>query len=103
MVKMTNMPLKNTVYEIIKENVSLTDAELSKKLSKEEAIVPEDKFNKLLLDLEILGLIKVSWLTKDTRRIEVVTEKEEIDEIESQSKEMMENDYEASFPGTENN
>ncbi|HXV66110.1 MAG TPA: hypothetical protein VD731_02620 [Nitrosopumilaceae archaeon] len=97
------MPLKNTVYEIIKENVSLTDAELSKKLSKEEAIVPEDKFNKLLLDLEILGLIKVSWLTKDTRRIEVVTEKEEIDEIESQSKEMMENDYEASFPGTENN
>lgn len=103
MVKMTNMPLKNTVYEIIKENGSLTDAELSKKLSKEEAIVPEDKFNKLLLDLEILGLIKVSWLTKDTRRIEVVTEKEEIDEIESQSKEMMENDYEASFPGTENN
>lgn len=103
MVKMTNMPLKNTVYEIIKENGSLTDAELSKKLSKEAAIVPEDKFNKLLLDLEILGLIKVSWLTKDTRRIEVVTEKEEIDEIESQSKEMMENDYEASFPGTENN
>ena len=103
MVKMTNMPLKNTVYEIIKENGSLTDTELSKKLSKETAIVPEDKFNKLLLDLEILGLIKVSWLTKDTRRIEVVTEKEEIDEIESQSKEVMENDYEASFPGTENN
>ena len=103
MVKMTNMPLKNTVYEIIKENGSLTDAELSKKLSKEAAMIPEDKFNKLLLDLEILGLIKVSWLTKDTRRIEVVTEKEEIDEIESQSKEMMENDYEASFPGTENN
>ena len=103
MVKMTNMPLKNTVYEIIKENGSLTDTELSKKLSKEAAIIPEDKFNKLLLDLEILGLIKVSWLTKDTRRIEVVTEKEEIDEIESQSKEMMENDYEASFPGTENN
>jgi len=102
MVKMVNMPLKNIIYDIIKENVSLTDSELSKKLTKDEVLVPEDKFNKLLLDLEILGLIKVSWLTKDTRRIEVVTEKEELDEIESQNKEIMEKDYEASFPGTEN-
>jgi hypothetical protein len=53
--------------------------------------------------LEILGLVKVSWLTKDTKRIEVVIEKEEIDEIESQNQEMKEKDYEASFPGTENN
>ena len=99
---MVNMPLKNIVYDLIKENVSLTDSELEKKLAKDEVLVPEDKFNKLLLDLEILGLIKVSWLTKDTRRIEVITEKEELDEIESQNKEMMENDYESSFPGTEN-
>ena len=99
---MVNMPLKNIVYDLIKESVSLTDIELAKKLTKEEVLVPEDKFNKLLLDLEILGLIKVSWLTKDTRRIEIVTEKEESDEIESQNKEMIENDYEASFPGTEN-
>lgn len=99
---MTNMPLKNTMFDIIKENVSLTDIELSKKLTKEGLVVPEDKFNKILLDLEILGLVKVSWLTKDTRRIELVTEKEEIDEIESQNQEMIEKDYEASFPGTEN-
>ncbi|HEY7367231.1 MAG TPA: hypothetical protein VH562_02075 [Nitrosopumilaceae archaeon] len=96
------MPLKNTIFDIIKENVSLTDVELSKKLTKEGLVVPEDKFNKTLLDLEILGLVKVSWLTKDTRRIELVTEKEEIDEIESQNQEMIEKDYEASFPGTEN-
>jgi len=99
---MTNIPLKNTIFDIIKENVSLTDVELSKKLTKEGLVVPEDKFNKMLLDLEILGLVKVSWLTKDTRRIELVTEKEEIDEIESQNQEMIEKDYEASFPGTEN-
>ena len=99
---MTNIPLKNTIFDIIKENVSLTDVELSKKLTKEGVVVPEDKFNKILLDLEILGLVKVSWLTKDTRRIELVTEKEEIDEIESQNQEMIEKDYEASFPGTEN-
>ena len=100
---MPNLPLKDLVYDVIKENQSLTDGELSKKLTKQGLLIPEDKFNKLLLDLEILGLVKVSWLTKDTRRIELVVEKEQIDEIESQNKEMMEKDYEASFPGTENN
>lgn len=64
-------------------------------------IVPEDKFNKLLLDLEILGLIKVAWITKDARRIEIVTIKEEIDIVDEQNQEMMEKDYEASFPGFE--
>jgi hypothetical protein len=103
MVKMANLPLKNIVFDKIKENGSLTDVELSKKLTKEGVLIPEDRFNKLLLDLEILGLVKVSWLTKDTKRIEVVIEKEEIDEIESQNQEMKEKDYEASFPGTENN
>lgn len=98
---MTNLPLKDVVYDIIKQNESLTDGELSKKLTKEGLLIPEDKFNKLLLDLEILGVVKVSWLTKDTRRIELVVEKEEVDEIESQNKEMMEKDYEASFPGLE--
>jgi len=102
-VKMANAPLKNIVFEIIKENVSLTDAELSKKLTKDGILVPEDQFNKLLLDLEIMGLVKVSWLTKDSKRIEVVVEKEVVDEIETQNKKMIEKDYEASFPGTENN
>ena len=100
---MTNSPLKNQVYDIIKENESLTDEELSKKLTKDGLLLPDDQFNKLLLDLEIMGLITVSWMTKDSRRIEVISEKEVEDEIESQNKEMMEKDYEASFPGTENN
>ena len=97
------IPLKNTVYDKIKENESLTDTELSKALIKDGIIIAEDRFNKLLLDLEILGLIKVTWLTKDTRRVEVVVQKEDIDEVEMQNKEMMEKDYEASFPGAENN
>ena len=97
------IPLKNTVYDKIKGNESLTDTELSKALIKDGIIIAEDRFNKLLLDLEILGLIKVTWLTKDTRRVEVVVQKEDIDEVEMQNKEMMEKDYEASFPGAENN
>jgi len=95
------IPLRNTIYDKIKEVGSLTDVELYKILVKEGYVLPEDKFNKLLLDLEILGLITVVWITKEERRIEVVIVKKEIDEIEEQNKEMMEKDYEASFPGFE--
>jgi hypothetical protein len=95
------IPIRNTVFEKIKTAGSLTDSELFKSLSKDGFIITEDKFNKILLDLEILGLINVAWFTKDKRRIEVILVKEEIDEIEKQNKEVMEKDYEASFPGFE--
>jgi len=95
------IPIRNTVFDKIKEAGSLTDSELFKSLSKDGFIMTEDKFNKILLDLEIMGLINVAWFTKDKRRIEVVIIKEEIDEVEEQNKEVMENDYEASFPGLE--
>ncbi|EGP94144.1 hypothetical protein [Nitrosarchaeum koreense] len=95
------IPLRNKVFEKIKEVNSLTDVELYKALTKDGMIISEDKFNKLLLDLEILGLIKVAWITKDTRRIEIVVIKEEIDIVDEQNQEMMEKDYEASFPGFE--
>ncbi len=97
------IPLKNLVFEKIKEHGSLTDSELSKTLIKDGFVIAEDRFNKLLLDLEIMGLIKVSWLTKDKRRIEIVTQKEEEDAVDVQNRARMEKDYEASFPGTENN
>ena len=95
------IPLKNIIHEKIKEVNSLTDVELYKSLTKDGMIISEDKFNKILLDLEILGLIKVAWITKDARRIELVTIKEEVDIVDEQNQEMMEKDYEASFPGFE--
>ncbi len=95
------IPLRNTVYDTIKEANSITDVKLFKKLVKEGYALPEDKFNKVLLDLEILGLITVVWITKDERRIEVVNVEKEIDKIEEQNKETIEKDYEASFPGFE--
>ena len=49
-----------------------------------------------------MGLITVSWITKDTRRIEIVSIQEEEDEIENSNKKMMEKDYESSFPKAEN-
>ncbi len=93
------IPIRNTVFDKIKEANRLTDVELYKSLAKDGYVIAEDRFNKILLDLEILGLITVSWVTKDERRIEVVTIKQEVDEIEEQVKETMESDYEASFPG----
>jgi len=95
------IPLRNTVYEKIKDSASLTDVELYKSMTKDGLIIPEDKFNKLLLDLEILGLITVVWITKDERRIEATVIEAEVDGVEEQNKEMMEKDYEASFPGFE--
>lgn len=96
------IPLKNIIFDKISQEGSLTDTELLKALAKKGYVLAEDRFNKLLLDLEILGLIKVAWMTKDTRRIEVFAQSEEEDEVEAENKKMMEKEYEASFPGTEN-
>ena len=89
---------KNLVLEKIKESTTITDKVLSKQLTSDGYIISEGFFNQLLLDLEIMGLITVSWITKDTRRIEIVSNQEEEDEVENSNKKMMEKDYESSFP-----
>ncbi len=94
------MPIRNHVLDIIKQKESYTDKELLKILAKDETAITESEFNKVLLDLEIMGLISVSWVTKDSRRIEAITEKIEEDEYEEQIKEAEEKDYEASFPSS---
>ena len=48
--------------------------------------------------MEIMGLINVSWMTKDTRRIEIVSNQEEDDDVELQNEKTLEKDYENSFP-----
>ena len=88
---------KNIILEKIKSEGSLTDKSLSKSLSKDGYLISDDLFNKTLLDLEIMGLINVSWITKNTRRVETITGQIE-DEVEIQNKKMLEKDYEASFP-----
>ena len=100
MVKMT-IPIKNKILEKIKESDGLTDKELSKLLVKNEIILPDSEFNKILLDLEIMGLITVTWMTKHTKRIEVVSVTKEDEEYEKQIKDSEDKDYEASFPGTD--
>jgi hypothetical protein len=84
--------------EKIKEKGSITDTTLVKNLIKDGYQISNDLFNKTLLDMEIMGLINVNWLTKDTRRIEIVTSQEEEDDVELQNQKSLEKDYENSFP-----
>ena len=89
---------KNIVIDKIKELGSITDKVLVKRLVKDGYNLSDDLFNKILLDMEIMGLINVSWLTKDTRRIAIVSKQEEEDDVEMQNKKTLEKDYENSFP-----
>ena len=84
--------------EKIKESGSITDKTLARSIAKDGYNMPDDLFNKTLLDMEIMGLVKVNWLTKDTRRIEIISIQTEEDEVEAQNKKTLEKDYENSFP-----
>jgi hypothetical protein len=70
-----NNPIRNIVYEKIKQSGNIADSDLTKILRKDNNILlSEADFNKVLLDLEIYSLIRVTWITKDKRRIEVARE-----------------------------
>ena len=94
------MQYKNLVLEKVKETGSITDTVLIKSLAKDGYHLPTDIINKILLDLEIMGLVNVSWLNKSTRRIEIASDQNVDDEVELENKKSLENDYEASFPAT---
>ena len=89
--------------EKIKESGSISDKTLIKSLAKDGYNMSDELFNKTLLDMEIMGLVTVNWLTKDTRRIEIISVQEEEDEVEAQNKKVLEKDYENSFPESNGN
>jgi len=64
--------LRTIVFEKIKQYGNITDQELINALSKDNINTLENDLNKILLDLEIYGLIHVTWITKDKKRIEIV-------------------------------
>jgi hypothetical protein len=62
-----NNPIRNIVYEKIEKAGNITDSDLTNILRKDNNILlSEADFNKVLLDLEIYSLIRVTWITKDT-------------------------------------
>ena len=64
--------MRTIVFEKIKQYGNITDQELINALSKDNVNTLENDLNKILLDLEIYGLIHVTWITKDKKRIEIV-------------------------------
>ena len=87
----------------IMESGSITDKTLVKSLIKDGHNISDALFNKTLLDMEIMGLVSINWLTKDTRRIEIVSSRQEVDEVEMQDKKTLEKGYEDSFPESQDN
>jgi hypothetical protein len=71
---MMKYPIRNLMYEKIRQAGTLTDADLAKELAKDGITLADSDFNKTLLDLEIYGLVRVSWVTKEKRRIELVAD-----------------------------
>ncbi len=64
-------PLRYVVHEILKTEKNATDDELLEMLNKSGSC-SINELNKVLLHLEILGLVDVRWIGKDKRRIELI-------------------------------
>ena len=71
-------PLHTLLVEILESNKgSLIDSQLFKQLKKLSGGLDDRLFNKVLMRLELEGLIHVFTLTKNRRRIELVPPKRE--------------------------
>jgi len=70
-------PVRNVIYEKIKQAGNIMDSDLVNALTKDAIDLNESALNKILLDLEIYGLIRVSWVTKDKRRIEAIVDSQQ--------------------------
>jgi len=69
-------PLRYAAFEWLKEKKAATDAELLEGLNKNGGKCSPEEMNKVLMQLEILGLITVRWVGKDKRRLEVLEKPE---------------------------
>lgn len=72
------LPLRFIVYDFLKAEKNATDVEVLEMLNK---LGPHSmsELNKVLLQLEILGLVGVRWIGKDKRRIELVEPPQPVD------------------------
>ena len=56
----------------MKEKKSATDGDLLEALNKNGNKCSPDELDKLLMQLEILGLVTIRWVSKDKRRVELL-------------------------------
>ena len=55
----------------MKEKKSATDDDLLEALNKNGSKCSPDELDKVLMQLEILGLVSIRWVSKDKRRVEL--------------------------------
>ncbi|MCP8322742.1 MAG: hypothetical protein L6N96_00990 [Candidatus Methylarchaceae archaeon HK02M2] len=65
-------PLKNILYEKLKQQKNILDVDLINELKKEDPDINTRDLNKALMQLEIMGLISVNWVRKDAKRVEII-------------------------------
>lgn len=65
-------PLRFAAFEWIREKKRATDDDLMEALNKNGSRCSPDDMDKLLMQLEINGLVTVRWVGKDKRQIEFV-------------------------------
>ena len=65
-------PLRFAAFEWIKEKKRTTDDDLMEALSKNGSKCSPDDMDKVLMQLEILGLVTIRWVGKDKRQVEFV-------------------------------
>jgi hypothetical protein len=63
-------PLRYAAFEWIREKKSTTDGDLLEALNKNGSRCSPDELDKILMQLEILGLVTIRWVAKDKRRVE---------------------------------
>lgn len=68
--------MKYAAFEWLKEKKAATDAELLEALNKNGNKCSQEELNKILMNLEILGLVTIRWVGKDRRRLEVLEKQE---------------------------
>ncbi|MCP8305223.1 MAG: hypothetical protein H3Z50_07155 [archaeon] len=69
-------PLKNILYEKLRQQKNILDVELLDELKKEDPEITTRDLSRALMQLEIMGLISVSWVRKDARRVEIIEKTE---------------------------
>jgi hypothetical protein len=70
-------PLRYAAYEWLKGAKNATDGDLLEALNKNGNKCSPDELSKVLMQLEILGLITIRWVAKEKRRIEIVEKQPE--------------------------
>ncbi|MFX1449216.1 MAG: hypothetical protein ACFFCM_00155 [Promethearchaeota archaeon] len=73
-IKWRNLPLRNLIIEFLFKNKGMTtDTDLYNRLIKEDKNLAPSDLSKVIMSLEIEGLINVTKITKTKNKIELIS------------------------------